>query len=156
MNRSSTGTLPEASATALITLFAPANFTAFMSGHTALSGASLTSAADPDNDGLSNLLEYAFGSSPIQSQRHADVSSMSTTNGSNRDLTLVHRRSKSAAVTFSYESSANLTTWSPASPAVTVIQADADGDNLTEIVSAVLSTPSTEPRQFLRVKATAP
>jgi hypothetical protein len=144
-----------ASATARISLVAPTSFTSFIAAHTSLSGAGLTSSADPDRDGLSNILEYAFGTSPIQSQRHADLAA-ATTGGGSRKLSLVHRRSKNASVTFSYESSADLLTWTPASPLVIVTDADADGDNLTEVATATITVDATDQRHFLRLKVEAP
>ena len=113
--------------------------------HTSLSGGDLAGSADPDRDGLSNILEYAFGTSPIQPQRHADLAA-STTGGGSYKLSLVHRRSKGAAATFSYESSTDLVNWVPASPLVIVTDSDADGDNLTEIATATLIVAGTEAR----------
>ena len=86
-----------------------------------LSGADAAPDADPDADGLPNLLEYVFASSPAQAspasvRPSAEVQSVD----GQTYLVFTHRRRKSAASACAYQPSTDLVSWSPISliPAV--------------------------------------
>ena len=57
--------------TITITDAASSAFDSWISGYPSLSGASATSTADPDGDGLNNAGEFAFGTSPISGASRA-------------------------------------------------------------------------------------
>ena len=108
--------------------------------------------ADPDGDGLSNLVEYALGLNPRVPNSPAVLHS-AIENGS---LTVTYVRSRAATdVTIIIEDSADLLTWASGSGVTTdpVVIAD-DGTNQTVKVSDVLSNSTAQ--RFLRLRVTSP
>lgn len=101
--------------------------------------------ADPDNDGLSNLLEYATGTLP----NSANSGSVVTVARSGGVLTLTFNNIADASLTYVVEASNDLSTWSPAQ---TYTGLTASG-NITYTDNVTLSGAS---RRFLRLKITAP
>jgi endonuclease I len=88
-----------------------AHFNSVEQGNAQISGA----AADPDGDGVPNLLEYVFNRDP----RHGETGPASTSSylrvGGTDYIYLSFPRNRNATdVTLSCESSINLKTWSPA------------------------------------------
>jgi hypothetical protein len=105
-------------------------------------------AVDPDHDGLSNLLEYAFNSDPTKS---------STTNRPYTTidatyLSLIYTKVLGATdLTYVVQQSSDLLTWSPASP-TNVVLAD---DGVTQTIKAQVPIPTVPPntpnKLFLRL-----
>ncbi len=106
---------------------------------TGLTGNSATPWADPDVDGLPNLLEYALRTVPLAADEPAHYSSLRVqTVGGVSSLVYTHRRRKAPPLIYTYETSTNLSTWAPIAVTPVVANTDADGDDLTEIVSATI------------------
>ena len=109
-----------------------------------LSGADADRSADPDHDGLSNLLEYALATSPVAS----DASAAYTLGRSGNALTLAFDHPADASLTYAVEASNDLTgawsvvyTFAPFSTAGSEIYTDSVNLTVT-------------PRRFLRLKVT--
>jgi alpha-L-fucosidase 2 len=108
--------------------------------------------ADPDNDGVPNLLEYALGRNPLV----ADATNLTTIDKSSGYLTLIYHRAKIATdVTFIVEVENDLTgvwTTDVQTPVVTD-----DGNGLTDMVSVEDSVPiNSTPHRFMRLRVTQP
>jgi hypothetical protein len=106
-------------------------------------------AADPDGDGMSNQLEYAFGATPGVSDAK---SAQPTTVVSGDNLVLSYYQATAATdVTFIVEQSVDMTTWSPVAAVPTVIPAGS-GLNLIQVAVPLAGRPSL----MLRVRVTTP
>lgn len=110
--------------------------------------------ADPDGDGLNNLLEYSMGRAPNVAQ--PALAPMLVTNSGSQYLALAFKRAKGANLIA--EISDDLVTWT--SDAANLVQfgtATPDATGLYETVTfRSTATTTAKPRQFLRVRATAP
>ena len=105
-------------------------------------------AADPDGDGVSNLLERAFAGDPLVSEPGLlpAVDTMSPA------LAFLYRRSKDATdLGFAVEESVNLSAWSAAAGSETVVE-----DNASYQLIRHTRPISSDVRLFLRVKVTQP
>lgn len=111
--------------------------------------------ADPDRDGLPNLLEYVLGGDPSRLDR--DISPRAAL--INGNLTIVFKRSdssESSKISLSAETSTDLGTWSrnyaisPGTPAaeVNIQENGADLDTIT------VTIPASSDQRFVRLKAT--
>lgn len=104
--------------------------------------------ADPDRDGISNMLEYALHLDPLV----PDVTGLPTLDRSGDTVALVYRKNAAASdLTFSVEQSYDLLSWSPAQSQDEIVS-DTNG---TQIVRATISG-ITAPRFFLRLRVTRP
>jgi len=112
--------------------------------------------ADPDGDGISNLLEYAFKGNPTLN----DVSILPSTgkiNESGSDyLTLTFERltSASSGITYTPQASADLAIWDGVP--VQVGTAVNNGDGTETVVYRDNLPVNGNPKRFLRVRVTAP
>ena len=104
--------------------------------------------ADPDGDGVANLLERAFAGDPLA----AEPSLLPAADAAAPALAMLYRRSKSAAdLAFVIEESTDLSTWTSSAGAETIVEDHADH----QVVR--YSRPiSSDARLFLRVKVTQP
>jgi uncharacterized repeat protein (TIGR01451 family) len=90
------------------------------------------SLADPDNDGLPNLLEYAFNSDP----RSSSAAHRPTVVIDNGSLSLIYTRAVAVSdLTYSVEKSADLIGWEPASSVDQIIS----NDGIVEVVRSTVS-----------------
>jgi regulation of enolase protein 1 (concanavalin A-like superfamily) len=103
---------------------------------------------DPDHDGLPNLLEYALGGNPAQSDPNILPAASTTGSGSATYLTLTFRRAR-ADVTYTVQGSSNFSAWSNI-PFTSV----AVGEQQT--VSDTVTLGSADSKRFLRLKVTMP
>jgi hypothetical protein len=113
-------------------------FASWASGYS-LTGEQASATADPDGDGLNNLLEYALGSTPDSSASRPNLASQIS--DSKLQITFTPQRSD---VTYTIEASSDLTTWSPLTmPTLTVGQST----TVTDTVALGAGT-----KRFLRLK----
>jgi alpha-tubulin suppressor-like RCC1 family protein len=117
--------------------------------------------ADADNDGIPNLLEYAFNSNPTSADKNILPTagrSLNAADGKHYFTYSYRRRTAPGTLTYSIESSSDLSHWS-AVPAQNLEQAGTAtpvGDGVTEIVTFRL-LPSIEDApsaRFVRLKVT--
>lgn len=111
--------------------------------------------ADPDGDGLPNLLEYAIGTDPRAPGAAPAALVVDDTEPSARRLMLTYTRQKrasAAGLVYRVEWSDTLApdSWSE----LTVEETIASTSDTTETVNA--SVPANSPRRFLRLRVTAP
>lgn len=126
------------------------NFTADELADTAVSGDS----ADPETDGLSNLLEYALGAEPKTSDGIAHTPSVGIDAGL---LTLTYTRTTAITdATYAVEWSSDLQSWSTGSSVTETLSSTDNGNGTTTVVARALAPLSTTPRQFLRLRVTRP
>jgi hypothetical protein len=103
--------------------------------------------ADPDEDGMSNLLEFALGGNPHVADATARLPVVTT--GQDGRVALSFRRERDAAdVTYLVEASSDLVNWT-----VIATNPGAVGQQVTvpDVVAA-----GAEPRRFLRLRVSAP
>lgn len=126
-----------------------ARFTSEQLADSAVSGPD----ADPDADGLVNLLEYALGAEPLS----ADASARAPVAGidSGRLTLAYHAPAGRADVALAAEWSADLVSWSSGAAYAEEISRVAVAGGEDVVVRAVAPLDS-EPRQFLRLRATRP
>jgi hypothetical protein len=104
--------------------------------------------ADPDGDGVSNLLERAFAGDPLV----PEPALLPSADATSPALSFLYRRSKDATdLDFTVEESVNLSTWNAAAGTETVIEDNADYQLIRHTRPI-----SSDVRLFLRVKVTQP
>lgn len=107
-------------------------------------------AADPDDDGVSNALEYVFNRDPWQAEQGPLLSVSETAAASSYTLRVGFPHNRNATdESVTYESSSDFKTWTPiSSPNVSAVPTSSE----TEQVTATLSTNSRI--FFVRIRAT--
>lgn len=113
-------------------------------------------AGDLDGDGVSNLLEYAFGLDPRRAEADpVEIGSEPAAGG--RRLTLrFNRRSDTSNLTYTALQSSDLQTWQQPASAPEVVSITANPDGVTETVVLRLNeTVADGSRLFLRVSVAA-
>lgn len=154
LDLSATNTAGTGQATLTLKVVSPNNYTAWATAR-GLAGADAAQTADPDADGLPNLLEFALHTDPHQPS--AGQTPSFTYEPSQDFCTLQHRRAKVANLIWRYEVSPNLTDWAPITYTMIVVDnPDDDGDGTTELVRAVVLVDAGEPRKFIRVVVSEP
>jgi endonuclease I/PKD repeat protein len=124
--------------------FAAWEATHFPGSESALSGAGV----DPDGDGLPNLLEYALGDDPLTPDPGAIISLTMQTVGGTNYLYITHYKNHYASgISFGYEVSTNLPSWTSVTPAVvSASQIDPQRDLVT------VSVPAIAPSELVRLR----
>jgi hypothetical protein len=116
-----------------------------------LSGTAAAPAADPNHDGVPNLLEYAFGTSPVAANP-ADSRPRCTLGvvDGQPAMVLTHRRNKAAKLTSTYQQSTDLVSWSNRLVTPVVVNSDVDGNGQVELVTVTVPLDA-QPKIFLRI-----
>jgi autotransporter-associated beta strand protein len=118
----------------------------WMANYPSISGADREPGADPDNDGMTNQQEYAFGLDPSSgSSANPILAGLNKTAG-----TFTYQRRKGTGLSYKVLVSTNLADWTVDSTAVESPVVDA-GDN--ENVTVTLSSAPAAPAFFVRVAA---
>ena len=105
--------------------------------------------ADPDHDGICNLLEYAFGSNPTQ----ANVSNLPVVSIQNGYLTISFvERVAPTDVTYTVEVSGDLGTWNSGSGYTTQVSVTAIDANTQLVVVHDNTLTSAAAKRFIRVR----
>ena len=112
---------------------------------------------DFDGDGQDNFMEYAFGSSPTNSNSKATFQTALTGSGANRALELTFRRRAGRALEYRIDAAPAISPWAASLPAPEVIEPflnlyDGSGAGWT---SYRVVAPLAENR-FLRIRAVPP
>lgn len=110
-------------------------------------GADSSPVSDPDGDGVSNLLEYAFGSDPLTPSSTADP--VCALNPSTSSLTFTFLRARSD-LTYEVQSSSDLSTWQTIATNPGTVSAT------TPITVTDTASLADTPRRFLRVRVSQP
>ncbi len=114
--------------------------------------------ADPDGDGICNLLEYAFGSTPllVSSSQSLPTSSLvvSPLDGSQHLQLVVNLFAPATDITITPEVSGDLKTWFSGSTAVEIIS----DTTLNQVRTLVVrdKTPSVAVKRYFRVTVFRP
>jgi hypothetical protein len=114
-------------------------------------------ALDTDHDGLTNLLEYAFGLDPQQAETASPYSVQTATDPATgqAELRFTYRRLLAPGVlTYSLLTSTDLMTWQKPVPQPAELSATPNPDNTTATVIARL--PLVGPRLFVRIQIEIP
>ncbi len=116
--------------------------------------------ADPDGDGIPNLIEYALNRTPTV----PDATSLLTL-GSETDISTglnyltasYSRRISAPDITYYVDVSSDLVTWNSGSAYTTDESVTADGNSVTETVKVrILSSTDQNPRMFVRLRISQP
>ncbi len=123
-------------------------FTASELSNAAISG----NTADPDKDGINNLLEYAYGMEPkISSTVGVPVSEIQNVGGADY-LTITYRRNRAATdVIYGVQVSSDLQTWTTH---VTELSVTDNGDGTDKVVVRDNIPVSSATNRFIRVQVT--
>jgi len=104
--------------------------------------------ADPDRDGMTNLMEFALNSNP----QSADSALFPTVTKAGGTLSLTYQKNLAATdVTYAVLQSDDVTGWTPA----TVTEQILSDDGTTRVIKASITTGSAA-KKFLRLKVTRP
>lgn len=105
--------------------------------------------ADPDGDGVSNLLEYVYNGDPWQPEHSLAPTVSVSSQGIGHNLLLSYSHNRNATdVTLTYESSTDLATWTAApSEVLSAIVTSSETEQVT------VNFPTTALAYFVRVRA---
>ncbi len=109
--------------------------------------------ADPDGDGIPNVLEYAFGFDPKISNSTRGFSTATQNVGGVNYLTLTYRTQPTATdLTYTPQSGADLQTWNGAPVQLGSTVSNGDGTQSLTFRDSVPESPG--PRRFMRLQVT--
>ena len=113
--------------------------------------------ADPDHDGISNLLEYAFGMNPnVADPSLAPAIGHATVNGT-QYLTITFRQLHSPnGIIYNVQESPDLAAWSSVDPNANLVSTPIDQLDGTDLYTIHGNIPLTNPSGFLRLQIIIP
>jgi lysophospholipase L1-like esterase len=134
----------------------------WVAGFAALTGSGKLTTADPDGDGLVNLLEFAFGTDPTTGPAGAVSYSGTTLNAhgapglSGQSAVFTRRKDYVAAgLTYTVQFSADLATWVDNTTAPVVVASDSAVEAVTVAFPATIDTPAgAVAPKFFRIQVT--
>lgn len=135
-------------------MWTAAQFTVTEQADSTISGA----LADPNHNGLPNLLEYALNRDPKAANFSPPLGSSWRTNNGSTFLTVSYTRLLGAAgISYTVEVSQDLLTWNSGSLYTQEVSAADDGNGLTQTVTVQTLQPvSGTPHLFTRLRVTQP
>jgi alpha-tubulin suppressor-like RCC1 family protein len=116
-----------------------------------LTAATFAPAADPDHDGLANLVEFALATDPLQPTAQGRPAGGVIREGGRDLLFVTHRRLKDSGLVLTYQKSDDLGEWTDFVAEIAVLDTDLDGDGRTELVRASRPLGAGETSGFLRL-----
>lgn len=129
----------------LVTASTP--YDTWINGYPSITGLDKLSTADPDNDGLTNFDEFAFGLIPDSGSSVNPITlQLSKTNGQ-----FTYQRLAASGLTYTIWTSDNLAVWTEDTGAVQT--ASPAGANQSVLVTLSATAPLAAPKTFVRVKA---
>jgi hypothetical protein len=144
-------------------LMTPSPFDAWLAGNFTVSElateATSGAEADPDHDGLANLVEFALNHNPKQTDGNAFTSQIQHDPGDGNDYLTITFTQLKTPIGFSYhvEVSDDLAIWNEGTGFTQQTQATDDGNGLTQTVTARAITPvSLANRKFIRLRISQP
>jgi hypothetical protein len=109
--------------------------------------------ADPDADGLPNLMEYALNAEPKTTDNTTHSPTVAIA-GDRLTITYTSPTSSATDLTYTVEWSGDLQTWSTGATATETVSTTDNGNGTTTVVVRSVATLADTPRQFLRLRAT--
>ncbi|HEY5653930.1 MAG TPA: fibronectin type III domain-containing protein [Pontiella sp.] len=107
--------------------------------------------ADYDGDGYNNLTEFAYGLDP-QSPTPADDGIFPVLEITGADIKFNHRRNPDTSLTYKYEFSSDLITWSPMVDGIDYSASTAPTGSYEQITIDLIGNNETQSNGFIRVK----
>lgn len=141
-----------------------AGYTAWIAGYTSLTGNDALPEADPEGDGIANMLEFVLGGDPTLSS--SGILPVPASNGNALSLAFKRSDESEGDTTLTLQVSTDLTTWPAAAEVIIGTVSDTSGTlpggvtyTVTENDGApddiiVIIPNGTEVRQYSRIKAT--
>ncbi len=111
--------------------------------------------ADPDHDGLCNLLEYAFGFDPKTPNSASPPAAGSVVQGGSSYLTLSYNQAKAAAdLVYTPQVSGNLRAWSSGSGSTQQVNVVDQGATQRVTVRDLVPITASTPQRYMRLEVT--
>jgi kumamolisin len=110
--------------------------------------------ADPNNNGVPNLLEYAFGSNPTQTGTEplpVVTTALGSDNQEHLEITF-NQLTGASGLTYTVQVSSDLVTWSSGPSATTVVSQSPNGSGLMQVTVMDNTAASSTGRRFIRVQ----
>ncbi len=111
---------------------------------------------DPDGDGVSNAVEFAFGTDPTSPNSAASIKQSYIRSAQQVPISVSFRRFAGGIFDYTFEVSDDLQKWSPATPEILAIQSPYnrfDGFGTAEVNAAFSDAALGAPLKFVRVRA---
>jgi hypothetical protein len=108
--------------------------------------------ADPDGDGISNALEYAFNLSPLQRDLKSPAVLIHS-HGTNSPTLMFRRRTATTDLTYTIQTSTNLVAWTSSAdaPQISELSVVAREEGMEEVTARLVSMAGDRPVLFVRL-----